>query len=147
MSEKTYVQDSTLPPLYGSAILLLKRPAARLLILRIWETKNKNSFIGQSHHGSISPTCLHTAFTSTDPKSAKRQWSHQYLFAFLGSSRAKAGCRMLVKLTPSKEVSAHVIGTCLLRKNMCRTQKEENKGNLNPISYSQSFKIDISLKN
>jgi len=46
---------------------------------------------------SILPTCLRKAFTYEDPKSAKRQSSHQCLFALLGSMHAKAARKMLVK--------------------------------------------------
>jgi len=51
------------------------------------------------HQGLISPTFSRAAFMPADPKSAKRQSSHQCLFALLGSMRAKAACKMLVKLT------------------------------------------------
>jgi len=37
-----------------------------------------------------------------DPKSAKIQSSCQSFFALLGSSRVKAACKMLVRLTPGK---------------------------------------------
>jgi len=37
---------------------------------------------------------------TADLKSAKRQSSHQCLFSILGSTRIKASCTMLVKLTP-----------------------------------------------
>ncbi len=50
--------------------------------------------------GFISPTCLCTAFTSTDPQSAKRQSSHQCHFALLGSAHVKSARKMLVKSTP-----------------------------------------------
>jgi len=36
----------------------------------------------------------------TDPKSAKRQSSHQCLSVLLGSARIKAACKTLVKSTP-----------------------------------------------
>ena len=46
--------------------------------------QKKNFYIGQKNKhflvcnlGSISSTCLHAAFTLADPKSAKRQSSHQ----------------------------------------------------------------------
>jgi len=48
---------------------------------------------------SISPTCLCTAFTCADPKSSKRQSSHQCLFTLLGSVHTKASGKTLVKLT------------------------------------------------
>ncbi len=43
----------------------------------------------QTHLASISPTCLRTAFTRVDPKSAK-------------STRIKASCKTLMKLTPAE---------------------------------------------
>jgi len=54
---------------------------------------------GVSVLGLISPTCLCAAFTSAGSKSAKRHSSNQRLLALLGSSLAKAACKMLVKLT------------------------------------------------
>jgi len=50
--------------------------------------------------GSISPTYLHTAFTPVSPKRVRIQSSFQYLFMLLGSTGAKAACRMMMKLTP-----------------------------------------------
>ena len=44
---------------------------------------------------------LQAAFTQEDPKSAKRQSSRQCLFVLLGSLRAKAACKMLVKSNQS----------------------------------------------
>jgi len=41
---------------------------------------------------------LRAAFTRPDPKWAKRQSSHQCLFALLGPTRVKASCKMLMKL-------------------------------------------------
>ncbi len=41
--------------------------------------------------------CLRAAFLSPDPKSAKRQSCHQFLFALLGSVRVKAARKMLMK--------------------------------------------------
>jgi len=49
--------------------------------------------------GSISPTCLHTAFTRADPKSAKQQSTHKCIFALLGSTCIKAAHKTLMKLT------------------------------------------------
>jgi len=46
---------------------------------------------------------LQAAFTSSDLKSAKRQSSHQCLFALLGSARTKAAHKMLEKLTEGGE--------------------------------------------
>jgi len=43
---------------------------------------------------------LCAAFTSLDPKCAKRQSSHQCLFALFGPKHVKAAYKMLVKLTP-----------------------------------------------
>jgi len=40
---------------------------------------------------------LRSAFTCEDPKNAKRQSSHQCLFALLGSTQARAPHKMLVK--------------------------------------------------
>jgi len=48
----------------------------------------------------ISSTYLHTAFTPIAPKSVIIQSSCQYLFTLLGSTGAKADCKMLMKLTP-----------------------------------------------
>jgi len=50
--------------------------------------------------GSISPTCLQKVFTNAYPKSAKRQSSHQCLFALSGSAHEKSARKMLLKLTP-----------------------------------------------
>ena len=50
--------------------------------------------------GSILPTCLWTVFMHKDPKSEKRQSSHQCLFALLGSAYSKAAGKMLLNLTP-----------------------------------------------
>jgi len=41
-----------------------------------------------------------TAFTCADPKSTKKQSSHQCLFALLGSAHVKAARKTLVKLIP-----------------------------------------------
>jgi len=54
---------------------------------------------------SISPTCLHAAFTHTDQKIIKRLSSHQCLFVLLGSLCSKAACKILVKST--------LLGLCL----------------------------------
>jgi len=56
--------------------------------------------------GTILPTCLRAAFMLADPKSAKRQSSHQCLFALLVSVRVKAVHKMLVILTTGGDVSA-----------------------------------------
>jgi len=42
---------------------------------------------------------LRDAFMSADPKSTKRQSSHLYLFALLGSLFVKVACIILVKFT------------------------------------------------
>ncbi len=42
---------------------------------------------------SISSMCLHLPFTYVDPKSAKRQSSHQCLVVLLGFVFAKAACK------------------------------------------------------
>jgi len=42
---------------------------------------------------------LRATFLWVDPKTAKIQSSHQYLFALLGSERAKAAHKMMVKTT------------------------------------------------
>jgi len=52
--------------------------------------------------GYISPTNLHAAFTCLAPKSIRIQSSRQYLFMLLGSTRAKAVGKMLMKLTPEQ---------------------------------------------
>jgi hypothetical protein len=63
-----------------------------------------------NNQGSISPTCLREAFTCQDPKSAKRQSSHQCLFALLGPACAKAAHKMLVKSTSDDKASS--ISSC-----------------------------------
>ncbi len=52
------------------------------------------------HLGLISPICLHPAFICTYPRNAKRQPSHQCLFALLGSLHAKTAVNFLMKLSP-----------------------------------------------
>jgi len=42
---------------------------------------------------------LYAALMHTDPKSAKRQSSHQCLFALLGSASVKAAHKLMMKLT------------------------------------------------
>jgi len=49
---------------------------------------------------SISPTCLREAFTLRNPKSTKRQLSHQCICVLMGSTHAKAAHKTLMKLTP-----------------------------------------------
>ncbi len=48
---------------------------------------------------SITPTHIRKAIMHADPKSVKRQSSHEYLFSLLGSTLVKAAGKMLVKLT------------------------------------------------
>ncbi len=48
--------------------------------------------------GLISPTCLCAAFTLADPKSAKRQSSHQCLFSLLGTEGTKAASKAVGKI-------------------------------------------------
>jgi hypothetical protein len=48
-----------------------------------------------------SPACLSTAFTSTDPKSTKRQSSNQCLFVHFGSAFVKAAHKMMMQLRPT----------------------------------------------
>jgi len=43
---------------------------------------------------------LRAAFTNTDPENAKKTDNFTVFFALLGSTRVKALCKMLVKLTP-----------------------------------------------
>jgi len=47
---------------------------------------------------------LPAAFKRSDPKRAKRQSSHKCLFALLGSLRAKAAHKILVKSTPVEKI-------------------------------------------
>ncbi len=60
---------------------------------------NEKMFKCEPPSGSISPTYLHKAFTLADPKSIKRQTSHQCLYVLLGFERVKAARKMLVKST------------------------------------------------
>ena len=50
--------------------------------------------------GSISPSCLPTAFTRADPKSAKKDSQFKQLFALLGSAHVKAGHKHVDKIDP-----------------------------------------------
>ncbi len=43
---------------------------------------------------------LLAAFLCADPKSAKRHWWPNCLFALLGSAQSKAACKTLIKFTP-----------------------------------------------
>jgi len=43
---------------------------------------------------------IHAASMHADPKSTKKQSSHQCLFSLLGSARKKSAQKMLMKLTP-----------------------------------------------
>jgi len=67
-----------------------------------WKTTSATAleWLTETDLGSISPTCLQTAFTFKDPKSAKRLPSHRCLFALFGSLNVKSVCKTLVKLTP-----------------------------------------------
>ena len=49
--------------------------------------------------GSISSTCLRTAFTQTGPKKRKKLLDLTVLFALLGSACVKADRKIMVKLT------------------------------------------------
>ncbi len=51
---------------------------------------------------------LRSAFTNKDPKSKKRQSSHQCHFALLGSASVKATGKTFVKLTPVVNVTLKV---------------------------------------
>jgi len=51
--------------------------------------------------GSISSTCLRTAFMRSDPKSAKETDGLTIFFALLRSLRKKASRKMLAKMIPS----------------------------------------------
>jgi len=53
--------------------------------------------------GSISPTCLHTAFKSADPKNAEKSNALTVFFPLLRSGRVKTLHKMLVKSTPGWE--------------------------------------------
>jgi hypothetical protein len=66
----------------------------------------------QTDMGSITPTYLHAAFMSEDPKSSKRQSSYQCLFALLESSREKAAHKTLVKSTNGGVRRSKNISTC-----------------------------------
>ncbi len=48
----------------------------------------------------ISSTYLRAAFTPVAPQSIITHSSCQYLFTLLGSTHAKAVCKMFMKLTP-----------------------------------------------
>ncbi len=45
---------------------------------------------------------LRAAFTCEDPKTTKRQLSHQCLYALMGSLREKAACETPLKSTPDE---------------------------------------------
>jgi len=47
---------------------------------------------------------LRAAFMHTDPKSAKRQSSHEYFSVLIGSAWVKAARKVLVKLTPDIKI-------------------------------------------
>jgi hypothetical protein len=50
--------------------------------------------------GSISPTFYDQLLCATDPESAKKTVKLSFFFAILGSERAKAARKTLMKLTP-----------------------------------------------
>jgi len=50
---------------------------------------------------------LQAAFVKADPKSSKKTENLAVFFAHLGSARAKAACRTLMKLTP--KVHKHLL--------------------------------------
>ena len=50
--------------------------------------------------GSISPSCLPTAFTRADPKSAKKDSQFKQLSALLGSAHVKAGHQHVDEIDP-----------------------------------------------
>jgi hypothetical protein len=58
----------------------------------------------------ISSTYLSSAFTPVAPQSVRTQSSCQYLFTLLGSTRVKAVCRTLMKLSAdhSKETATNM---------------------------------------
>jgi len=70
-----------------------------LLKLCCFWLKKMSSYV-RGDLGSISPTYLRKAFTGVALKSIRIQSSCLYLFTLLGSTRAKAEHRMLIKLTP-----------------------------------------------
>ena len=65
--------------------------------------------LGLAHLGSISLTCLCTAFTTADPKSAKSCLI--WLFFALSGSTLVIARKMLVKLTLDKKM--HVFSACV----------------------------------
>jgi len=65
---------------------------------------NKKEFQLRRYLGLISPMFYLQLFA--DPKSAKRQLSHQCLFTLLGSAQVKVARKALVKLTPSAGIRA-----------------------------------------
>jgi len=77
--------------------------------------RNLTSFRFDLELGSISPTCLCTAFTHKDPKSIKRQSSHQYLFTLLVSAQVKALRKTLMKLTP-EVIFINILGSAFYAK-------------------------------
>ena len=74
--------------------------------------------------GSISSTCLGSAFTLTDPQSAKSCLT--WLPFCLGSACVKAASKMLVKLTPGRQLTV--------------------KSDLNILSFHQSCCDDRRIK-
>ncbi len=80
----------------------LGSPSKCLFILKLPKLLNSTLILLQSYgnQGSISSTCLYTAFTWPDHKNEKRHPSCPCLLALLGSARTKALFKALVKLKP-----------------------------------------------
>jgi len=91
--------------------------------------------------GSISTTCLHSAYTCADPKSVKIQSSCQYLFALLGSACVKAAHKMLIKLTP---VSRSIRNNFGFTPWICCSQlQEKEKGKRKNLHFSRFVKLKL----
>jgi len=88
-----------------------------------WQQENDNL-------GSISPTCLCTAFTPVAPKSVRFQSSCKYLFTLLGSTVANTARRMLMKLTPGWQKAQWVAQPTLLIFVPTKVWENHNKSNL-----------------
>jgi len=87
-----------------SIFCLLKMPKEEKTVSKIRVKSNQEFFLSlnnssQTHQGSISPTCLHTAFMRADHKSAKKTVKSSVFFVLLGSAHAIATCKTLVKST------------------------------------------------
>jgi hypothetical protein len=69
------------------------------VFLRFWELHMQKLLVKSTPVANfINVKC--TAFVLVDPKSVKRQLSHQWLFTLLGSMSVKAVHRTLMKLSP-----------------------------------------------